>query len=101
MTGCHHELRLVGSKLSLLEYYREHHYFICHPEIRGTGFLSGYHTHVISNSSIEEQTVSLLYFHTHLVSFHTLQALLSRYMWSSIQHIVNYNQAIINIKKTP
>ena len=63
MTGCHHKLSLAGAKLwvfpsHLLKYHRQHYYFVCHPEIRGTDFLSGHHTKVTSNSSIEEQTVS-------------------------------------------
>lgn len=104
MTGCHHKLSLAGENLwvfpsHLLKYHRQHHYFVCHPEIWGTGFLSGHHTQIISNSSVEELCcISLLYFHTHSIqcafSFHTLQALLSCCMWSSIQYIVSYNQAI-------
>lgn len=64
MTGCHHKLSLAGAKLwvfpsHLLKHHRQYRYFICHPEIWGTDFLSGHNTQVISNSSIEEQTISL------------------------------------------
>lgn len=66
MTGCHHKLSLAEEKLwvfphHLLKYHRQHRYFVCQPEIRGTDFLSGHHTLGISNSSIDEQTIALCY----------------------------------------